>query len=83
MTTINIPLEEAINYISSFSKYVKELCTPHRKLTRIKLSKNIRSIMLNEIVQKKKDPDAPLITFDIGGMKFSYLDSLQVRIFYQ
>ena len=29
------------------------------------------SIILNEIPQKKKDPSAPLITCDIGGMKFS------------
>ena len=70
-TTINIPLEEAIRYIPSVSKYVKELCTPHRKPTRIKLSESVSSIILNEIPQKKKDPGAPLITFDIGGMKFS------------
>ena len=70
-TTINIPLEEAIKYIPSFSKYVKELCTPHRRPTRIKLSESVSSILLNEIPQKKKDPGAPLITCDIGGMKFS------------
>ena len=29
------------------------------------------SILLNEIPQKKKDLGAPLITCDIGGMKFS------------
>ena len=70
-TIINIPLEEAIKYIPSFSKYVKELCTSHRRPTRIKLSESVSSILLNEIPQKKKDPGAPLITCDIGGMKFS------------
>ena len=70
-TTINIPLEEAIRYIPSFSKYVKELCTPHRKPARIKLSESVSCVLLNEIPQKKKDPGALLITCDIGGMKFS------------
>ena len=29
---------------------------------------------------KKKDPDAPLITCDIGGMKFSSLCYIQVQV---
>ena len=70
-TTRNILLGEAIEDIPLFSKYVKELCTLHRRSTRIKLSESVSSILLNEIPQKKKDPSAPLITCDIGGMKFS------------
>ena len=49
-----ILLEDAIRYIPSFSYYVKELYTPHRKNARIKLYKSISSIILDEILHKKR-----------------------------
>ena len=74
---ITIPLEEAIRYIPTFSKYVKELCTPQRRTNRIKLPESISSIILNKLLVKRKDPGPPLITCDIGGTQFSWslLDS--------
>ena len=41
MSKINFPLEEDIKYLPSFSKYVKELYTSHRKPKRINLYENI------------------------------------------
>ena len=68
---ITIPLEEAIRYIPTFSKYVKELCTPQRRTNRIKLPESVSSIILNKLPVKRKDPGPPLITCDIGGTQFS------------
>ncbi|CAA7402149.1 unnamed protein product [Spirodela intermedia] len=41
------------------------------KLERVKLSESVSSIRLNQILEKKKDLSAPLITCDIGGTHFS------------
>ena len=68
---ITIPLEEAIRYIPTFYKYVKELCTPQRRTNRIKLPESVSSIILNKLPVKRKDPGPPLITCDIGGTQFS------------
>ena len=51
----------------------------HRKPACIKLSESVISILLNEI-PKEKDPSAPLITCDIGGMIFSSLCYIQVQV---
>ena len=75
--TITIPLVDAIQNIPSYSKFLKELCTPTRKPKKVHLSENISSILLNEMPEKKRDPGAPLIKCDIGGIMFnrSLLDS--------
>ena len=76
-TTITIPLEDAIQYIPTFTKYVKDLVTLPRKKKLVKLSERISSIMLGELPEKKCDPGAHLITCKIRGNKFekTLLDS--------
>ena len=69
--TITIPLVDAIRHIPSYAKLLKGICTPHRSPKRIQLSENISSIMMNSLPIKKKDPGAPMITSEIGGMTFT------------
>ena len=76
-TTITIPLEDAIKYIPTFTKYVKDLVTLPRKNKLVKLSERINSIMLGGLPEKKCDPRAHLVTCKISGNKFekTLLDS--------
>ena len=69
--TITIPLVNAIQHISSYSKFLKGLCTPTRKPKRIHMSETISSIMLNTLLSKRRDPRAPMISCEIGGMTFT------------
>ena len=69
--TITIPLVDVIKHIPSYAKFLKGICTPHRSPKRIQLSKNISSIMMNSLPIKKRDPGAPMITSEIGGMTFT------------
>ena len=69
--TITIPLSDAIQNIPSYSKFVKDLCTPSRKPKRVHLSESVSSILLDDIPRKRRDPGAPLITCEIGGMIFN------------
>ena len=69
--TIIIPLVDAIKHIPSYAKFLKGICTPHRSPKRIQLSENISSIMMNSLPIKKRDPGAPMITSEIGGMTFT------------
>ena len=69
--TIAIPLVDAIKHIPSYAKFLKGICTPHRIPKRIQLSEKISSIMMNYILIKKRDPGAPMITSEIGGMTFT------------
>ena len=69
--TITIPLVDAIKHIPSYAKFFKGICTPHRSPKRIQLSENISSIMMNSLPIKKRDPGAPTITSEIGGMTFT------------
>ena len=69
--TITIPLIDAIKHISSYAKFLKGICTPHRNPKRIQLSETVSSIMMNSLPVKKRDPGAPMITSEIGGMSFT------------
>ena len=69
--TITIPLVDVIKHIPSYAKFLKGICTPHRNPKRIKLSENISSILMNSLPIKKRDPGAPMITSEIGGMTFT------------
>ena len=88
--TITIPMIDAIKHISSYAKFLKGICTPHRNPKRIQLSKLVSSIMMNSLPIKKRDLGAPIITSEIGGMTFtrSMLDTgasiniLPIAIFY-
>ena len=69
--TITIPLIDAIKPIPSYAKFLKGLCIPHRNPRRIQLSETVSSIMMNSLSIKKRDPGAPMITSEIGGMSFT------------
>ena len=69
--TITIPLTEAIKHIPSYTKFIKGMFTPHRNPKRIQLSETVSSIMMNSLPVKKRDPGAPMITCEIGGMSFT------------
>ena len=47
-TNITIPLTNAIQYIPTYGKFVKDLCTSRKK--RIKLSENVSSILLHSLL---------------------------------
>ena len=76
--TIIIPLIDAIKHILSYAKFLKGICTPHRNPRKIQLSETVSSIMMNFIPIKKRDPRAPMIMSEIGGMSFttSFLDTV-------
>ena len=69
-TNITIPLTEAIQYIPTYDKFVKDLCTSSRK-KRIKHSENVNSILLHSLPEKQKDPGAPLIKCTIQSLEFN------------
>ena len=69
--TITIPLVDAIQHISSYAKFLKELCTPTRKPKHIYMSETITSIMLSMLPRKRHDPGAPMISCEIGGRTFT------------
>ena len=71
--TITIPLVDTIRHIPSYAKFLKGICTPHRSPKRIQLSENISSIIMNSLLIKKRDPGAPMITSEIGGMTFTFV----------
>ena len=75
--TITISLIDAIKHIPSYAKFLKGICTPHKNPKRIQLSETISSIMMNALPIKKRDPGAPMIMIEIGGMSFirSLLDT--------
>ena len=69
--TITIPLVDAIQHISFYAKFLKGLCTPKRKPKRIHMSETISSIMMSTLPRKQRDPGAPMISCEIGGMTFT------------
>ena len=69
--TITIPLIDVIKHIPFYAKFLKGICTPHRNPRRIQLSEMVSSIMMNSLPIKKRDPGAPMITSEIGGMSFT------------
>ena len=69
--TITIPSIDVIKHIPSYAKFLKGICTPHRNPIRIQLSETVSSIMMNSLPMKKRDPGAPMIASEIGGMSFT------------
>ena len=69
--TITIPLIDAIKHISSYAKFLKWICTPHRNPRRIQLSEMVSTIMMNSLPIKKRDQRAPMITSEIWRMSFT------------
>ena len=69
--TIIIPLIYAIKHIPSYAKFLKGICTPYRNPRRIQLSETVSSIIMNALLIKKRDPGAPMIRSEIGGMSLT------------
>ncbi|PKA48630.1 hypothetical protein AXF42_Ash021039 [Apostasia shenzhenica] len=66
---INILLLEAIQQMSPYAKYLKELCTAKRATNVPKkafLAYNVSSILSQQILIKYKDPGCPTISIVIG-----------------
>ena len=71
---INIPLLDAIKHVPTYAKFLKDLCTRKRQskeaTQKIRLSEVISAVVMNHLPKKLKDPGAPLISCDIGGITF-------------
>ena len=70
--TITIPLIDVIKHIPSYAKFLKGICIPHRTLEGSNLVRRVSSIMMNSLPTKKRDPGAPIITSEIGGVSFTW-----------
>ena len=71
---INIPLLDAIHHVSTYAKFLKELCTQKRELKipkKIMLSEDVSVVLLNQLPQKMKDPEAPLISYVLESVTFN------------
>ena len=69
---VNIPLLDAIKQISSYAKFLKDLCTVKRKLNVHKkafLTKQVSAIIQNNRPPKFKDLGCPTISCVIGNSK--------------
>jgi len=69
---INIPLLDAIKQVSSYAKFLKDLCTVKRKLNMKKkafLAEQVSAILQNNNALKYKDPDCPTISCFVGEHK--------------
>ena len=68
---ITIPLVDEVQFIPSYAKFLKGLCTPQRKPKRLQLNETMSSIILDTLPIKKGEPGAPMITTEIGGTTFT------------
>jgi hypothetical protein len=69
---INIPLLDAIKQVSSYAKFLKDLCTMKRKLNvkkKVFLAEQVSVILQNDNALKYKDPGCPTISCFIGEHK--------------
>jgi len=69
-----IPLLDAIQQVSSYAKFFKDMCTKKRKINVPKkffLATNISELLSNYIPVKYKDPDCPTISCTIGQTKIN------------
>jgi hypothetical protein len=69
---INIPLLDAIKQVSSYAKFLKDLCTVKRKLNvkmKAFLAEQVSVILQNNNALKYKDPGCPIISCFIGEHK--------------
>ena len=66
---VNIPLLDMIKQISTYAKFLKDLCTVERGLNIDKkafLTKQVSVIIQCKTPVKYKDPGCPTISVDIG-----------------
>ncbi|KAH9705552.1 Endonuclease [Citrus sinensis] len=68
--SVNIPLLDVIKQVSSYTKFLKDLCTKKRNIHVQKkafLTENVSSILQYNIPLKCKDPGSPTISCSIGN----------------
>ena len=66
---INVPLLDAIQQVSSYAKFLKNMCTKKRKtnvLKKVFLATNICELLSGPIPVKYKDPGCLTIACTIG-----------------
>ena len=71
---INVPLLDAIQQVSSYAKFLKDMCTKKRKTNvpmKVFLAINISELLSGPIPIKYKDPDCPTIAYTIGQAEIS------------
>ncbi|XP_012481060.1 uncharacterized protein LOC105795958 [Gossypium raimondii] len=69
---VNIPLIDAIKKVLRYAKFLKELCTPKRKLIgneKISLGENVSAVFQKKFPTKCKDPGMFSIPCKIGDIK--------------
>ena len=69
---INIPLLDAIKQVSSYAKFLKDLCTVKRKhhvQKNVFLTESVSSIIQQLAPPKYKDPGCPTISCTIGNTR--------------
>ena len=72
---LNIPLLDAIKQISSYAKFLKDLCTVKRKLSVNKeafMTEQSTSLIRNNFPLKYKDPRSPTISIVVGNSKLGH-----------
>ena len=72
---LNIPLLDAIKKISSYAKFLKDLCTIKRKLGVNKeafMTEQSTSLIRNNLPPKYKDPGNPTISIVVGNSKLGH-----------
>ena len=72
---VNIPLLDVIKKISSYAKFLKDLCTVNRKLGVNKdvfMTKQSTSLIRNNLPPKYKDPGSPIISIVVGNSKLGH-----------
>jgi hypothetical protein len=71
---INLPLLDAIRQISSYAKFLKDLCTQKRRTractpNKVFVTEKVSSILHHSLPPKFKDPGAPTISCIIRNHK--------------
>ena len=72
---VNIPLLDAIKKISSYAKFLKDLCTMKRNLGVNKdafMIEQSTSLIRNNLPPKYKDPGSPTISIVVGNSKLGH-----------
>ena len=66
---LNVPLLDAIQQVSAYAKFLKDMCIKKRKTNvpkKVFLATNISELLSGPIPMKNKDPRCPTISYTIG-----------------
>ncbi|CAN6566344.1 unnamed protein product [Malus baccata var. baccata] len=72
---VNIPLLDAIKQVPRYAKFLKELCTPRRRILNtevVQVSENVSAVLQRKLPPKCKDPGSFTIPCVIGNTKFEH-----------